>query len=332
MSVKSLIAPFGHSAPYIATAVLIVVIILIVWAFRQGRTVEFWPPRIGALPRSGPAAHPDDLQSAEDAVPGPAPDPQAANVAKVFEVDDAAGFYQAIAPNYDQRNSVNLLATHMEVITRIDLARRVKPALRVLDLGGGTGQNVATYFFNDNQIRWTYVDSCPTMVDQLQKHLAGRPLYARLNVHVEDMNRIHLRVPAKSHDVVLINLVLSSMPELPNFNRIAGLLAPDGMLIISDINPLYTSAHPYYTATAADRTLVALRTHAVQPLEVVTRATEAGLQLSEITQVGSDAISYSFIVTFASAARPDADHRGLSRNGVFRPDHAGLDGLAGDAP
>ena len=79
-------------------------------------------------------------------------------------------------------------------------------------------------------------------------------------------------------------------------------------MIVADINPTYTSTHPYYKATAADGALVALRTHPVQPLEVVTRANEAKLQLSEMTEIGSDTISYSFIVTFASPAQLDRDY------------------------
>ncbi|WP_440103180.1 class I SAM-dependent methyltransferase [Streptosporangium sp. H16] len=298
---KPLLEVLGGGAGFLVGGVLVVVLTLIVWAFRQGRAIEFWPPRIGEQPA--------DLEATEEEPEVSAPSPALAVVAadvrtdRVFETQEALGFYQAIAPNYDQRNSVNLLATHMEVITRIDEIRAVKPGLRVLDLGGGTGQNVATYFFNDGNIRWTYVDFCPGMADQLQRHLAGRPLYNRLKVHVEDISRIHLRIMPKSHDVVLLNLVLSSMPQLPDFNRIAPLLASGGTLIISDINPLYTSAHPLYKATADDGTRVAMRTNAVQPLEVVTRARDAGLQLADMTQIGSADISYSFVAVFESVAR-----------------------------
>jgi ubiquinone/menaquinone biosynthesis C-methylase UbiE len=299
--VKALLASFGGSAAYVAGVILTVILILIVWAFRQGRQVEFWPPKIGSRPDYRAAA-----RITGEHVEQPARR-QGTEFARIFEIADAAQFYQVIAPNYDQRNSVNLLATHMEVISRIDEVRKMKPALRVLDLGGGTGQNVATYFFNDRHIRWTYVDSCPAMLSQLQLHLAGRQLYERLRVHLEDINRVHAQLPARSYDVVLLNLVLSSMPVLPDFTKIAGLIPPGGQLIVADINPLYTGAHPYYKATAADGTAVAMRTHPVQPLEVVTRVKEAGLQLSEMAQVGSDAISYSFVITFASTTRPDED-------------------------
>lgn len=300
-----LLTPFGKNAAYVAGVILIVILILIVWAFRQGREIGLWPPKIGLRPDRGKAARLTGGNA------GLAPSPrnaQPAQVTKVFEVADAAQFYQSIAPNYDQRNSVNLLATHLEVITRIDQLRGSKPALRVLDLGGGTGQNVATYFFNDGHISWTYVDSSPAMLSQMQKHLAGRRLYERLSVHLADIDRIHTQLPPRSYDVVLLNLVLSSMPTLPDFARIAGLIALGGRLIVADINPLYTHAFPLYKATDADGSLVGMRMQAVHPLDVVTRAKEAGLQLSEMTEIGSDAISYSFVVSFACLARPGEDH------------------------
>jgi ubiquinone/menaquinone biosynthesis C-methylase UbiE len=298
---KALLASFGGNGVYVVSAVLAVILVLIVWAFWQGRPIEFWPPKIGSRPERKTGAPPGGsgrrLTSHGYAQP-----------VHTFEVADAAQFYQEIAPNYDQRNSGNLLATHMEVITRIDQARKLKPALRVLDLGGGTGRSVATYFFNDRHVRWTYVDFCPAMLSQFQQHLGGRRLSERLLVRLEDINRIHVQLPARSYDVVLLNLVLSSMPALPDFGKIAGLVAPAGRLIVADINPLYTSGHPYYQATAADGRLVAMRMHPVQPLEVASRVKDAGLNLSEMSQVGSDAVSYSFVMTFASAARPGKDH------------------------
>jgi ubiquinone/menaquinone biosynthesis C-methylase UbiE len=301
---------FGSGAGYVAGAILAALTVLVLAAFRQGRTIQFWPPKIGPKPpgravaggktrRRGHVAAPDDKQLASF-LPAPV-----ATATRMFEVRDAAQFYREIASHYDQRNSDRLLATHMEVITRIDHARKGKPALQVLDLGGGTGRNVATYFFNDNHISWTYVDYCPAMIEQLQEHLTGRRLYEHLSVHLDDINRIHLRLQPASYDVILLNLVLSSMPQPPDFGRIAALLAPGGRLIVADINPAYTQAHPYYQAPAADGTQIALRTRPVQPLEVAIHATEAGLRLSEMAEIGSGEISYSFIATFLNPGGPD---------------------------
>jgi ubiquinone/menaquinone biosynthesis C-methylase UbiE len=315
---------FGSGAGYVAGAILAVLTILVLMAFRQGRTIQLWPPKIGSKPAGRSAA--DGKTRPRRPVTGPddrqLPSWLSAPVAtttRTFEVRDAAQFYREIASNYDQRNSDKLLDTHLEVITRIDQARKMKPALRVLDLGGGTGRNVATYFFNDNHISWTYVDYCPAMIEQLQLHLAGRRLYERLSVHLDDINRIHLRLQPASYDVILLNLVLSSMPQPPDFTLLAALLTPGGRLIVADINPAYTHAHPYYQAPAADGTQVALRTRPVQPLEVGILATEAGLQLSEMREIGSDEISYSFIATFLNPAGPDDD---LMQDGLVRPGQA----------
>jgi SAM-dependent methyltransferase len=299
MDLTGVLDALGSSAGYVTGGILLVILALTVWAFLQGRAIEFWPVRIGA--QQDDDEDPADAGETEQDTGAASPD---AARAEIFDVGEAMTFYEAIAPNYDQRNSVNLLATHLEVITRVDEIRAAKPGLRVLDLGGGTGQNVATHFFNDAEMRWTYVDFCSGMVEQIQRHLAGRPLYRRLRTHVEDIHRVHLRIAPKSQDVVLLNLVLSSMPRLPDFGRLATLLAPGGLLIVSDINPLYTLAHPLYTATAADGGQVAMRTKAVQPLEIVTRAREAGLQLSDMTQIGAAEISYSFVAVFETAARP----------------------------
>jgi ubiquinone/menaquinone biosynthesis C-methylase UbiE len=296
---------FGSGAGYVAGAILAVLAVLVIVAFRQGRTIQFWPPKIGSEPSGRAAADgktrrrrhvtgPDDKRLASW-LPAPV-----ATAPRMFEVRDAAQFYREIASNYDQRNSDRLLDTHLEVITRIDQARKMKPALQVLDLGGGTGRNVATYFFNDSHISWTYVDYCPAMIEQLQGHLTGRRLYEHLSVHLDDINRIHLRLQPASYDVILLNLVLSSMPQPPDFTRFAALLTPGGRLIVADINPAYTHAHPYYRAPAADGTQVALRTRPVQPLEVGIQATEAGLKLADMAQIGSGEISYSFIATFVN--------------------------------
>jgi SAM-dependent methyltransferase len=190
------------------------------------------------------------------------------------------------------------------MISRVEDARKEKPALRVLDLGGGTGQNIATHFFSDPNIHWTYVDFCPAMVEQLDLHLDGRQLYRNLYKCVDDINHIHLSLQPRSFDVVLMSLVLTSMPQLPDFANIAGLLAPNGKLIISDINPLYTEIRPLYHATAQDGSIVAMRMKAVQPLQIARRAEAAGLHQCEITeQIGEAGISYSFITTFVASVR-----------------------------
>jgi 2-polyprenyl-3-methyl-5-hydroxy-6-metoxy-1,4-benzoquinol methylase len=291
---------FGQYTGYVAAAVLIVIAVLIVWAFQRGQSIELGPIKIGRGRRSRALPRTETVADQHMLPPGSRPE----DLARVFDVNDAAQFYSAIAVNYDQGNSVNLLTTHMEVITEISRAHETRPGLRVLDLGGGTGHAVATHFFNDSSIRWTYVDISPAMAGRLQQHLAGRPFYENLQVHVEDINQVHRLLRGKHYDVVLLNLVLSSMPQPPDLARIAELMQPDGLLIVSDINPQYTQAHPYYKGTTAEGTKVALRTRAVQPLDVLTRAEDAGLRLAEMKKVSDAAVSYSFIAVFANTVRP----------------------------
>jgi SAM-dependent methyltransferase len=299
---------FGHYAGYAAGVMLIVAVFLIVWAFQRGRSIEVGPIKIGRDPgRNSRGRPPTGTRQDQQMLP---PDPRPEGVTRVYDVNEAAQFYGAIAVSYDQGNSVNLLTTHMEVIAQISRARENKPDLRVLDLGGGTGHAVATHFFNDSSIQWTYVDISPAMAAQLQQHLAGRPLYENLQVHVDDISQVHRRLRGKHYDLVLLNLVLSSMPQLPDLTRIAELMQPGGLLVVSDINPQYTEAHPHYKATTAEGTKVALRTRAVQPLDILTRAEDAGLHLSEMKKVGDAAVSYSFIAVFANTAQPGGNPQG----------------------
>ena len=64
-----------------------------------------------------------------------------------FTVDQAKEFYEAIAPHYDQRNSGKLIArTHRVAARFIKELQTERSSLRVLDLGGGTGVHVASWF------------------------------------------------------------------------------------------------------------------------------------------------------------------------------------------
>jgi len=316
MNVSWLISLFGHYAAYVGGAFGIVLVTMVVTGFCQGRRVTIGPFSVGPRPRTNTKKGGVARRRDNGAESARSYDPRTGKADKVFQPSQARTFYDAIACNYDERNSGNLIATHMEAIARIEEARDRKPEPRVLDLGGGTGQNIATYFFKDSRMRWTYVDFCPAMVAQLHLHLDGRPLARNLEVHVGDINRIHTSLPAKSYDVVLMSLVLTSMPELPDFHNIAKLLTANGRLIISDINPLYTDSHPLYQATAHDGTIVAMRMKAVQPLQIARRAEAAGMHQSEITeQIGGRDVSYSFITTFVSAPASRSRRTYLSLRG-----------------
>jgi SAM-dependent methyltransferase len=274
---------------------------LVVMAFAQGREISFWPPRIG--PRTEPPATEPAKGDHEEVTR----ELGRYELSREFDVTQSQEFYRLIAPCYEQRNSADLRTTQRETADRIRRVRSALAAPRVLDLGGGTG-DVASYFYYDDRISWTYVDFCPAMVDKFQRNLAGTRLTEHLDVVVDDIRRVVDRLPRHSYDIVLLSLVMSSMPELPDFAAITGLLAPGGALIVADIDPRYTALHPHYTVLV-EGCQVALRTNPVQPLEIWQRAAAAGLEMRESTLVKRGQESYSFLGVFTAptAAGEGAD-------------------------
>lgn len=260
-------------------------------AVADGRELSVGPVRIGAgvpVPVPTPAGG------------VPAPEPVAD---RSFSALEAERFYGLVAPSYDIRNTGPLLRTQLVTLNRIRRARVGRRTLEVLDLGGGTGREIATHFADDPTVTWTYVDFCPAMAAQFRSNLVEGPVRMTVRVLEEDLRRAHERLPAESFDVVLLSLVLSSMPQLPDLAPIARLLRPGGVLIVSDIDPLYTERNPFYSVRVDGDGEVSLRTTPVQPHQVAARALAAGLAHvdTETTSRGGD--SYAFVAVF------QAEHR-----------------------
>lgn len=284
---------FGAAAPWVIAICVVFLAIVIVAAFRQGRAVSIWPPQIGPLSGQRIPADPPTVAGGPVAV-----------VVREYAVDRARDFYQEVAPYYDLRNSGSLVSAHLSTVAQLQEIRARRSPLRVLDLGGGTGKLIAIHFFNDDAVSWTYVDSCPEMAEEFRRNLAGHPLGTNSKVEVDDLTRAIQHLPSASYDVVVLSLVLSSMPTMPDFAPIARLLASGGSLIVTDINPGYTHDNPLYKVAVKD-SVVALRTTPVDPYEVIRRATAAGLRATEHKTLGEGATYYSFLTVFTPiAVRP----------------------------
>lgn len=301
MNLSDLVVLFGTAAPWVVSLGVIFLAIVIIAAFLQGRSISLWPPQIGSrLPP--PDQHPP--ADRPTATGGPM-----AVVDREYAVDQSRDFYHEIAPNYDLRNSGNLVSTHLSTVAELQVIRARRSTMRVLDLGGGTGKLIAIHFFNDDAVSWTYVDSCPAMADQFRRNLAGYPLGTNSKIEVDDLTQAIQQLPSASYDVIVLSLVLSSMPTLPDFAPIARLLTSGGSLIVTDINPGYTHDNPLYKV-AINGSVVALRTTPVEPYEVIRRATAAGLRATEQKTLGEGDTYYSFLTVFTPVAvRPTNEER-----------------------
>jgi SAM-dependent methyltransferase len=298
MKPLELLMLFGANAPVLLALFGLYIVGAIIGKLRQGQPISLWPPAIGALamPRSAKATRTGGARRRPR---------DSARVDREYGVNRARDFYQKIARNYDLRNSGNLGLTQLATVAQIQTVRSNRSSLRVLDLGGGTGKMIAVHFFNDDAISWTYVDISAAMAAELQQNLAGCPLGDNLEVIVDDLNTAILDLPTDTYDVIILSVVLSSMPALPDFDAISRLLAPGGTLIITDINPGYTRDKPLYKVTIDRNSVVALRTNPVDPYEVVRRATAAGLQIAGQKTIGEGSFYYSFMTVFtAPAAMP----------------------------
>jgi ubiquinone/menaquinone biosynthesis C-methylase UbiE len=305
MSASDLVQIFGSALPWIATLSLLLLALLVTLAFWQGRDISLWPPRIG--PRTGPWIGPRTSVVGHEAIEQPARPSNGVVVDREYSVGAARDFYQMISTHYDLRNSGNLTSTHLATVAELQSIRSRHDSLRVLDLGGGTGKLIAVHFFNDADIAWTYVDYCPAMAEEFRRNLSGTTLSKHARIVLDDLMVATRRFAPQSFDVVVLSLVLSSMPALPDFAPIARVLAPGGELIVTDISPGYTHENPLYKV-AMEGSVVALRTSPVDPYEVVRRAAAAGLEATRHTPIGEGNTYYSFLTVFTpTPVRPDEE-------------------------
>jgi len=216
---------------------------------------------------------------------------------------DRREFYTRIAPYYDQRNTSSLLETHRAVITEVSEMLDDRGSLDVLDLGGGTGRLIAAQFFRERRLRWTYIDQSPGMLEQFMRNLETTAL--RSEIILGDLNNLDQLVTGQ-FDIVLLSLVLTSLPDFPDFTRMATHIRPGGRLIVADIDPAYSAAHPVF-AVGTDNLAVGLEVIPRHPLDVIDRITRAGLKTINTHSIfRSDGVRYSYLVVAEKGADEDA--------------------------
>lgn len=214
---------------------------------------------------------------------------------KGYSVIDSKSFYDAIADQYDQRNSPSLLQTHAEVIRVIKETVDKRSDIQVLDLGGGTGKLIAHHFFDRSDIHWVYVDSSALMTEKFRQNLNETKLSK--SVEVEELNTYLSRDPDRLYDVIIISLVLTSLEKTPNLKSIASRLKPEGRLVVADIDAAYTITYPYYIVPCGS-IRHALRPRAVPLTHLIHEAKKADLQLFHSHPIMEGQLNYSFVASF----------------------------------
>lgn len=155
--------------------------------------------------------------------------------ARDYKVAEAIEFYDHVADIYDARLTREYLDTIRCAAAALleefaDSGRKIE----VLDVGAGTGQFVRL-LEGTGRVEWTCIEPSNGMASRLRAFFDGPPVGVRVyEISLEDIPRF---LPDRRFDAITLNSVLSSLEQLPDFSRFAGMLKEDGVLVISDGHP-----------------------------------------------------------------------------------------------
>ena len=225
---------------------------------------------------------------------------------KVYHPHNASDFYNSVASEYDQHNQrkPEFRASHTKICRRINeylnkLALDAK--VNILDLGGGTGLEIANGCKYRTNITWHYVDFSEDMRGRFSKNLTGSTLTFTYD-DSEISRYVHDAKPG-IFDIVVMSFVLSSMPENPDLGVVAALLKPSGILVVADIHNVYAMQHQLFQISVGD-VVHALRIRPINPLVIKDSLHAAGLTNGKLENVqrreqeDPEGLDYSFICVF----------------------------------
>ena len=224
-----------------------------------------------------------------------------------FATDDAISFYDKSARYYDDSNSAWIAETHTRVIS---MAMNNLPASesRILDIGGGTGKFIATNIMQSERVKdieWVNLDASQKMLEVFVGYMStGQMRYSVEQRNIFDISKWNVE---KKFDVIIICYLLSSLPELPNFNSINNLLSKDGILIIADADPVYSidKGKKFVILTEESRNILQL--NPINPMQIIVSIQDAGFQLNEINIIKKyiprekHTVDYSYIASFTNS-------------------------------
>ncbi len=219
------------------------------------------------------------------------------NYAEVFGLDRARDFYDLIAEHYDDRNSTWLYAAHQAVIDALLTCIGTEPAV-VVDVGCGTGRQIASHFAHSRNLTWKAIDTSQYMLAQFRANM-GRAAFAytTAETRIDNINVSQL----ENASVVLLSLVLTSLPDHTVLERIASTASETGThVIVADIHPSTTLRKPFYDFALPDGRRVALKPCPVYPDKILETMMKSGLQVRSHTSVKDNSgHDYAFVSHFA---------------------------------
>lgn len=217
----------------------------------------------------------------------------------VFDPRDSATFYNQIADRYDARQSDELLDAHYSAIAILEryLSGRTLP--RVLDLGGGTGSEIATHFAPRNDIKWVYVDASESMAKHFKYNMRRAHMKTTVILGSAERQVESLAEDGFRFDAIIVSWLLSSVSADISFDHLRTLLKKDGCLIVADAEPSNLKNQPLYGILLGQHR-VALRLRPVDPKEVQAEAISAGLELLESPPpiVKRDGTPYAYVQVY----------------------------------
>jgi ubiquinone/menaquinone biosynthesis C-methylase UbiE len=217
-----------------------------------------------------------------------------------FSKDGSRLFYDSVCGEYNARNANNksVRATQDAIVKLVIEAARGKGAeqLMVLDVGGGTGDNVRNKLMAVANLKWTSVDISNKMTSAFKQNFKNdeavdMDFFELISSQNEIMNR--------RFDLVLFSFSMSSMRQAVEFAKLKNMLTADGQIVVADIHPGYVAFSPKFDIDVAQQRF-ALLLRRVEPLFLELEARTWGLERAYwdvYKKHGHDSL-YSFLLCF----------------------------------
>jgi len=210
-----------------------------------------------------------------------------------YSREEAPRFYGRIAKNYDERNTQFLKESHISTVKHLKKAIDDLDSASVLDLGGGTGINVAAHFFNRSNVTWNYVDASTEMKTAFEKNVEMADF--QFTTKMSDLNDF-LNTCDYKFDAIVVSFVLTSLPYQFDIKKAANLLKPNGSLIIADIEPEYTAKYPEYTVKVGEE-YHSLLVSPVNALDIIEKGLSESLEVKFCQSIKkNDGQRYAYVV------------------------------------